>query len=1473
MKTLERISLSLLAFSLALPFFPDSLHAQPQPAAARRLVASQPQSPSHRAAKHATGQLLVRFRRGVSKFAMEAAHTTLHAQVLRSYRVVENLQLIRLPEGVTVRQAAHLYRQKPEVLYAEPNYIYYADQSPVTPNDSLFADLWGLHNTGQNGGTPDADIDAPEAWSLSTGSGNVVVGVIDTGVDYNHQDLSGNMFRNPLDCNSNGVDDDGNGFVDDCYGIDTVNQDSDPMDDNGHGTHVSGTIGATGNNGVGVVGVNWQVKLMACKFLGADGSGFTSDAVTCLEYFSTMRDRGVNIVATNNSWGGGSFSRALLDAIDAHRQRGILFIAAAGNAAVDSDVDTFFPAGYFLPNLIAVAATDRSDALASFSNFGRHSVHLGAPGTEILSTVPGNSYGLKSGTSMAAPHVTGVAALLQAQDSTRDWKAIKNLLLAGGDTISALTNTITGKRLNAYGAMTCSNSTVRSRLQPRISTLYTSSGQPVTLAVLHINCATPNGSVQVSVDSGAATITLVDDGIGPDQEAGDGIYSGQGVWTSTVFETHTLSFPDNDVVTVNVVPPLSPYLFSTGVPFNYRNIAGTSLNLGDDDSALLTPPFPIQFGGIDFANLYVNSNGNVTFFGAFPFSFFNEALPVSSTLTLVAPFWDDLYPTTTGNVFWEVIGSQPNRELVIEWRDVEHYSCDTGLSVSFQVVFFEGSSDILFNYADTIFSDPTARGICYEDVDSGASATVGVQVEQGVATQFSFNTPSLADNTSILWQLGQLTPAITQFTPFSGLAGAAGFTLKVIGRDFISGSVLRWNGSDRPTTFVNSTELGASIPASDLATPGIVQVTVFNPPPSGAGSSTPVNFNVYSTYPVPSLISIWPDTVQVARVVDPPLTLTVTGTDFVGTSVARWNGVDHRTTVISSTQLTADIPSSELAAPGTAEVTVFNPAPGGGASNALTVTILNPIPTISFLDPQQVEAGAPAFTLRVLGSGFVSSSVVRWNGSDRPTTFVNSSELRTSIPASDIAAPGTAQVTVFNPAPGGGTSNAITFSTNKQTTTTTLTSSPNPSSAGQAVTFTATVSPSAATGTVTFQEGSAILGTGTLSGGVGSFSTSALAIGDHTITALYPGDATFASSTSAPLTQTVNKTASTTTLTSSLNPSEFGQSVTFTATVSPSAATGTVTFMEGSTTLGTGTLSGGVATFSTSALAVGGHSITAVYSGDANFSGSTSAPLTQTVNKTASTTTLTSSLNPSNAGQSVSFTATVAPTSATGTVTFMDGSTTLGTATLSNGTTTFSTSSLSPGVHSIAASYGGDASVAGSASASLSQAINSITITASPTSATVTAGQPAVFTLAVTQAGMMTSPISFNCSGLPAGASCSFNPPTVPAGSGTTSVSLTIATTGMARGNVQPPPGPTDWPFGYWVYACLALLALGMIAASGKQPRRRLRPALRLGLAVALLVLAACSGGQPPPPPPIQATVNATSGTTTGSITLTVNFR
>ena len=338
------------------------------------------------------------------------------------------------------------------VRYVEPDFVI---APTIAANDPSYGQLWGLDNTGQSGGVVDADIDAPEAWNTTTGSRNVVVAVIDTGMDYNHPDLTANAWRNPGEVAGDGIDNDRNGFVDDVVGWDFANNDANPMDDNGHGSHVSGTIGAAGNNGTGVVGVNWQVSIMPLKFLDASGSGSTSAAVAALNYATRMRrDFGINVVATNNSWGGGGLSTALRDAIDSGATAGILFVAAAGNESNNNDATPAYPASYTGTSVISVAATDRSNRLASFSNYGATSVDLAAPGVGIVSTTPNNSYASYSGTSMATPHVTGTVALLAAAYPQATATQIRTAILSSTTPVTGLTGKVaTGGLLNAAAAL------------------------------------------------------------------------------------------------------------------------------------------------------------------------------------------------------------------------------------------------------------------------------------------------------------------------------------------------------------------------------------------------------------------------------------------------------------------------------------------------------------------------------------------------------------------------------------------------------------------------------------------------------------------------------------------------------------------------------------------------------------------------------------------------------------------------------------------------------------------------------------------------------------------------------------------------------------------------------------------------------------------------------------------------------------
>lgn len=307
------------------------------------------------------------------------------------------------------------------------------------PNDPQFASTWGL--------STDRGIDAPGAWDIQTSSSDEVIAVIDTGMDYTHPDLAANAWVNPFEIAGNGVDDDGNGYVDDVHGMNAVTGSGDPMDDNGHGTHVSGTIGAVGNNGVGVAGINWDAKIMALKFLAADGGGSLAGAIQAINYMVAMKNKGINIRVSNNSWGGAGASQPLRNAIASARDAGIVFVAAAGNEANDNDEAPAYPASYDLPNVVSVAAIDQHGNLASFSNYGASTVHIAAPGVGILSTVPGNHYASYSGTSMATPHVTGSLALLSAADPSLNYEQLIQRLKESGVTSPAMQGLLTTSRV------------------------------------------------------------------------------------------------------------------------------------------------------------------------------------------------------------------------------------------------------------------------------------------------------------------------------------------------------------------------------------------------------------------------------------------------------------------------------------------------------------------------------------------------------------------------------------------------------------------------------------------------------------------------------------------------------------------------------------------------------------------------------------------------------------------------------------------------------------------------------------------------------------------------------------------------------------------------------------------------------------------------------------------------------------------
>jgi subtilisin family serine protease len=409
---------------------------------------------------------------------------------------VTNTEVLKIGKGVSVEAAIARLKNQPGIRFVEPNYIV---RSMATSNDPSFIDgsLWGMYGAST---TPANQFgsNAASAWTSGyVGSSNVVIGVIDEGMQVNHPDLAANIWVNPGEIAGDGVDNDSNGYVDDINGWDFFNNNASVNDgaEDDHGTHVSGTIGGTGNNSIGVAGVNWNVKIISTKFLGPSG-GSTAGAIQALDYLTRLKTvAGVNLIATNNSWGGGGFSQALLDAINRSGDAGMMFIAAAGNSTTNNDRTASYPSNYRCTTptratdcVIAVAAISSTGGIASFSSYGATTVDLGAPGVSIYSTLPNGTYGSYSGTSMATPHVTGAVALCKSIFPSITPTQIRSAVLSSATATTSLSGkTATGGRLNV-GAMASNCASLNNlrdqdpRIQITNTTLTGPAGTPITLA-------------------------------------------------------------------------------------------------------------------------------------------------------------------------------------------------------------------------------------------------------------------------------------------------------------------------------------------------------------------------------------------------------------------------------------------------------------------------------------------------------------------------------------------------------------------------------------------------------------------------------------------------------------------------------------------------------------------------------------------------------------------------------------------------------------------------------------------------------------------------------------------------------------------------------------------------------------------------------------------------------------------------------
>jgi subtilisin family serine protease len=432
-------------------------------------TAPKPNAPK-RPVSESEPEINVKFRPGVTLAEIKKIAAKNNDRIEDEIESVKGLFSIDDLDNADAEKVAAQYAQMTDfVLYAEPNFeiklvepseaastsdllLRETENNPLLPNDPMFSEQWALNNDGKNGGKANADVAALKAWLKTQGSDKVVVAVLDTGVDYTHTDLAENMWHRPE--NVPQYSDDELGTFDDEHGFNAANNQSDPMDENGHGTHCAGIIGAEGDNEEGIAGINWKVQIMPLKFLGRGGFGTTKDAIEAINYAIDRKRNGVNLKVISASWGSPAYSKALEDAIRAAGEEGILFVAAAGNNGTSNDKNPHFPSNYALPNVLSVAALDRSDLLASFSNFGVKTVHIAAPGKDILSTWLHDEYREASGTSMATPYVSGVAALVLASEPNLSVEKLRERLLKSVDKIDSLNGRIeSGGRINAAKAL------------------------------------------------------------------------------------------------------------------------------------------------------------------------------------------------------------------------------------------------------------------------------------------------------------------------------------------------------------------------------------------------------------------------------------------------------------------------------------------------------------------------------------------------------------------------------------------------------------------------------------------------------------------------------------------------------------------------------------------------------------------------------------------------------------------------------------------------------------------------------------------------------------------------------------------------------------------------------------------------------------------------------------------------------------
>lgn len=697
----------LMAFYLGFP----SIQTQ-----AASLTPSNAPRPPHRTG-YRPDRILIQLKPGVSVEQLEELHRTYGSRALRTWAHSTPLQSVETPKGVSVEQHLAAYRASGFVEVAEPDFWVH---TAALPNDPYLqnGDQWHLNNTGQNGGVAGADIHAPEAWETLRSASNVIVAVIDTGILTSHPDLANALWTNPGEIPGNGIDDDGNGIVDDVHGLNAAANSGDIQDVVGHGTFVSGLIGAVGNNGIGVSGVAWQVQLMMCRYVDNQGNGSLSDVLQCFDY---ARTHGAKVI--NASFVSTNYSLILQTTINTCRNAGIVVVAGVGNEGANIDLVPTYPASFNLDNVLAVTATDRSDRLTSFSSYGATNTDIAVPGQAITSTQASSEslYAVGDGTSFSTAIMSGAMALITARfPGLSPAQRIQRAMTTVDSLPSLSGKCVSGGRLNLARAL----------------------GPPVVVDF---------SSTPASLSS-SLTFQFTNSAFGAITEwswdFGDGHTSPLPNPTHTFASKgrYTVHLSARDLnghigSTNHEVLAIENYQITTG-PSTWIDPSGmTTQSLSQNGvSASISLPFTFFFYGEPHTAVFMGANGLLGFSPASLDSPANVDLPATATPnSLICIFWDALAPAANTRFYTGVTGTAPNRRFVASWMDVQTTGARPA-PLTFQCLLEETSQRILFQYQDVAATSKSSSA-------SGKSASIGIEDATGtVGARYSYNGSEVVSN-------------------------------------------------------------------------------------------------------------------------------------------------------------------------------------------------------------------------------------------------------------------------------------------------------------------------------------------------------------------------------------------------------------------------------------------------------------------------------------------------------------------------------------------------------------------------------------------------------------------------------------------------------------------------------------------------------------------------------------------------------